>query len=86
MLVVCYGKRRDPWQTLLKELILVWVKLMPVHFRDRPNDLRIAWSDAKQSLVTNGLVVWNRVSGLLSNVFCQLVVSGLESNLLQRMG
>ena len=26
---VCFGKRRDPWQTVVKELILLWVKLVP---------------------------------------------------------
>ena len=75
-LFVCYGRRRDPWQTLLKELVLLWITLMPTHFQERPFDLRIAWSDAKSSVVCRGSVVWGRVTGLLSNVVANLIHIG----------
>jgi hypothetical protein len=69
---VCFGRRRDPQQTVLQELVRLYAKLLPSHFQHHPNDLRIAWSDAKQKLLVDDRVQWGRVTGILSNMVATL--------------
>jgi hypothetical protein len=47
---VCYGKRGDPWQRILKEQVMLYVHLMPSFFADSQLELAMAWSDAKRSV------------------------------------
>ena len=75
---ICYGKRKDPWQIVLKELVQLWLRLVPGHFRQWPNDLRIAWSRAKRDVYYDGKVHWHKVTGILSNMIASLYTIGWE--------
>lgn len=75
---VCFGRRRDPWQVVVKELFLLWVKLVPQFFQDSPHDLRLAWSRARQDVVAAGQVRWSRVTGLMANVIANLALLSWE--------
>ena len=49
---------------------------MKASMGEKPHDLRIAWSHAKQNIIRDGAVVWRRVSGLLSNMVAKLYLIG----------
>ena len=49
---VCFGKRGDPWQRVIKELVVLWAKLMPLQFERGHMALAYAWSKAKQAVVS----------------------------------
>ena len=86
-LFVCFGNRSDPWQAILKELVLLWIKLMPKYYAEAPIDLALAWSKAKQELcegptpttfeeIRKVKIRWRFVSGPLSNVVACLYTLG----------
>ena len=84
---VCYGMRSDPWQRVLKETALMWMKVMPKYFARSRHELALAWSKAKQALSHGPVpmqfdqilamkIRWQNVVGLLSNVVACVFMCG----------
>ena len=84
---VCFGRRSDPLQRILQELITIWLKLMPIFYLKPHFDLSIAWSSAKQAVV-KGLTPsnfqqietvqlrWKKITGPVSNMVASLYMIG----------
>jgi hypothetical protein len=84
---ICFGKRSDPWQSIVKELVLLWMKLMPGFYVKSRFDLALAWSKAKQDVclgptpdtqeqVASMKILWRRVTGPISNMVATLYAIG----------
>ena len=80
---ICYGKRADPWQSVIKELALLWMKIMPVQYAKSRFDLALAWSKAKQDVcvgptpdtheqIISMKILWTNVTGPVSNMVASL--------------
>ena len=86
-IAVCFGPFSDPWQLIIKEQIMMWIKIMPIYFNVSHPELALAWSKAKQALcvgptplahqpVAGIKVRWNNVTGPLSNMIATLLSIG----------
>jgi len=84
---ICFGKRADPWQSIVKELALLWMKLMPSFYAKSRFDLALAWSKAKQDVclgptpdthqqIASMKVQWRKVTGPISNMVATLYAVG----------
>ena len=84
---ICFGQFGDPWQRIIKELVNLWINLMPQYYAKSPIDLALAWSHAKQAVVEGptpyhfediALVKlrWNNVTGPVSNTIALLFSIG----------
>lgn len=84
---VCYGRRGDPWQRILKENISMWLQLMPCFYQKSHMDLALAWSRAKQQVVRgptpvtvqeydNLVINWKMVTGPMSSMVASLYAIG----------
>ena len=76
-LAFCYGRRKDPWHILIKELFVLWVQICPVHGTKYPNDLRQAWGNARDEICCTNeegvpFTKWGKVTGVISNVIATL--------------
>ena len=84
---ICFGMRADPWQRILKELTMLWIKIMPKYFAECPFEIALAWSKAKQAVCVGPTpshvgecadvkLQWRHVTGPLSNMVASLYSIG----------
>ena len=84
---VCFGMRADPWQRVLKELTMLWIRIMPKYFLESQPEIALAWSKAKQAVCVgpnpfnisecaNVKKQWSNVTGPMSNMVASLYSIG----------
>ena len=72
-LAVAYGPRGDPHAKLLKDLFSMFFKVVKWWQESRSTaDLRSAWSNIKNIVLSNVGIHRDKVTGILGNVICTL--------------
>ena len=81
VMMFCFGRRADPMLKCIKEIVTLWFDLADDMIRDGYDaELRAAWSATMDKVRVGPKIMWNRVSGLMSNVIALLYHIGWSPN------